>query len=246
MLSKSQISFVNALHHKKYRIEHNLFIVEGIKSVTEFLQSDYRVDTVFCTPQVLPKINKLSQIIKQIEISETDLSKISSLNAPQGILALVNIPEPFQIKAEDFTGFTLVLDGIQDPGNLGTIIRTCDWFGFKNLICSENSVEVYNQKVVQATMGSLSRVSVFYTSLDLFLKESKKPVFGALLEGESVYNTTFNGEGFILLGNEGRGISDNIRDKINYPVTIPGSGSAESLNVAVCAALFCYEIKRNC
>lgn len=245
MLSKSQISFVTGLHQKKYRREHNLFIVEGLKSVAEFLQSNYRVDTIFCTSQLLPKINKLSQKIKLFELSEQELAKISTLNTPQGMLALVQIPEQQMLSHQDFKELTIVLDDVQDPGNLGTIIRTCDWFGFKQLICSANTVEAYNPKSVQATMGSLSRVSVFYTDLESFFSGTDKPVYGALLEGESAYKTQFRNEGFLVLGNEGRGIRPEVKARINFPVTIPRFGVAESLNVAVTAAIFCSEIKRN-
>jgi len=141
--------------------------------------------------------------------------------------------------------FSLVLDGIQDPGNLGTIIRTADWFGFKNVICSINTVEVYNPKTVQATMGSLCRVNVVYEELSELLKDSKIPVFGAMLNGDSLYDTQWGTEGIVILGNEGQGVSPEIIKLINHPVTIPRVGEAESLNVAVSAAIFCADIRRN-
>ncbi|WP_256013603.1 TrmH family RNA methyltransferase [Desertivirga xinjiangensis] len=246
MLSKSQISFVNALHHKKQRKEHALFITEGIKSITEFLDSDYTVDTIFCTSEHFQKFSKITQKVKLLEVTENELKKISTLTSPQHALALVQIPKKTHIDAESFKGkFSLVLDGVQDPGNLGTIIRTAEWFGFSVLICSPDTVEAYNPKVVQATMGSLSRMNVYYTDLCALFDHYKLPVFGALLEGENLYQTNFEKEGFLVLGNEGKGISEAVVSKIDRAVTIPRFGKAESLNVAVSAAIFCSELKRN-
>lgn len=246
MLSKSQISFIKSLHQKKFRKEHRLFIVEGIKSVTEFIHSDYLVNSVFCTENVMPKLAKLPQKIKLNQISNADLDKISTLTTSQNILALVEIPDNNKIETLPLRGkFTLVLDGVQDPGNLGTIIRTADWFGLQQIICSEDCVEAYNPKVVQATMGSLSRIKIQYGDLSSILKNPEVPVFGAMLNGVSITKTNFGTEGIIVLGNEGNGVSEPIRSKITHRVTIPGLGKAESLNVAVCASLFCYELKRN-
>jgi RNA methyltransferase, TrmH family len=245
MLSKSQISFVNALHQKKARKENGLFIAEGIKSVTEFIQSDYIVDTIFCAPAEVPKMSKLSRKIKLVEVSEAELKKISTLTTPQGALALIQIPPKNPIDISGLRGnFVLVLDGIQDPGNLGTIIRTAEWFGFSTIICSNDTVEAYNPKVVQATMGSLSRMKIHYTDLGDLIDKSDLPVFGALLDGESIYKADFGKEGFIILGNEGNGISEPIKAKVSKAVTIPKFGNAESLNVAISAAIFCSELKR--
>ncbi len=246
MLSKSQISFVKSLHQKKFRKEHSLFIVEGIKSVTEFIHSDYIVDSVFCTENVMPKLGNLSQKIKLSQISSSDLDRLSNLNTPQHVLALVKIPEQQELNIEKLQNeFSLILDGIQDPGNLGTIIRTADWFGINNIICSEDTAEIYNPKVVQASMGSLPRINVRYTNLERFLSNCKIPVYGALLNGESIYQTSFEQKGVLIFGNEGRGIRPEISKFITYPVTIPAFGKAESLNVAISAAIFCSEIKRN-
>jgi len=245
MLSKSQISFVNALHQKKYRKEHSLFIAEGIKSITEFLDSDYKVDTIFCTSEYLQKFSKITQKVKLLDVSEGELKKISTLITPQHALALIKVPEKTNIKSESFKGkLTLALDGVQDPGNLGTIIRTADWFGFSDIVCSLDTVEAYNPKVVQATMGSLSRMNIYYTELSELLEKCKFPVYGALLNGKNVYEVDFASEGFLVLGNEGNGISAEIMPKITQAVTIPRFGEAESLNVAISAAVLCSEIKR--
>ena len=189
---------------------------------------------------------KVSGNIKLQEVSATELEKISSLTTPQEVIALVKIPEVMEIELQQLANqFTLVLDGIQDPGNLGTIIRTADWFGIQNIICSEDTVDVYNPKVVQATMGSLSRIDVHYSNILLLLPKIKQPVFGAMLQGENIYQTDFGNEGLILMGNEGNGIRPEIQTLINHKITIPQTGKAESLNVAIATAIFCNEISRN-
>ncbi len=184
--------------------------------------------------------------IKLFEVNNAELEKISTLQNPQGILALIHIPTQQNIVPKSLQNkFSLVLDNIQDPGNLGTIIRTADWFDIKNIICSEDTVEAYNPKTVQSTMGSLARTNIYYTNLKDFLRQTTLPIFGALLNGENIYKTIWPKEGLILLGNEGHGISDELMKEITTPVTIPNFGNAESLNVAVSAAIFCSEIKRN-
>lgn len=246
MLSKSQISFIKSLHQKKYRKENGIFIIEGIKSIEEFTQSNYQIHSIYYLAQYHSLLPALSANIKLFEVNNAELDKISTLQTPQGILALIHLPEPpvFDISVLKNT-FTLVLDGVQDPGNMGTIIRTADWFGFKQVICSTNCVEVYNPKTVQATMGSLSRVNVFYEDLPSVLKNVKVPIFGAVLNGKSMYKSDWGKEGIVILGNEGQGISPEVMKLITNPVTIPRVGGAESLNVAISAAILCAEISRN-
>jgi len=246
MLSKSQISFIQSLQQKKFRREHGLFLVEGLKSVTEFLNSGYQVEAVYHTPLIASKMLKLSQKINFEEISLNILEKISTLKTPQDALALVHIPQSPNLNYNNFRNkFTLVLDGVQDPGNMGTIIRTADWFGITDIICSEDTVEAYNPKVVQATMGSLSRVNVHYVDLVETVPQLKLPVFGTLLEGENIYDVPFGSEGLLVMGNEGNGIRPEIKAIINKAITISGSGSTESLNVAIATAICCSEIQRN-
>jgi RNA methyltransferase, TrmH family len=246
MLSKSQISLLKSLQHKKDRIEHGLFLVEGYKSVIDFINSPYQIEAIYHTASFDPKMLKLSQKINLYNISVTDIEKISSLKTPQEIAALVKIPIYHALNNTHLKQkFSLVLDGIQDPGNIGTIIRTADWFGIGHIICSEDTVDVYNPKVVQASMGSLSRINVYYTNLSTFLTQITLPIFGAMLNGENIYNTDFGAEGLIVMGNEGNGLRPEIKDLINKAVTIPRTGNAESLNVAIAAALFCSEINRN-
>ena len=246
MLSKSQISLLKSLQQKKERIEHRLFLVEGYKSVIEFINSPYQVEAIYHTTSFDPKVLKLSQKINLCEISVTDLEKISSLKTPQEITSLIKMPDwpplNYTILKQKFS---LVLDGLQDPGNMGTIIRIADWFGIKNIICSDDTVDVYNPKVVQASMGSLSRINVYYTNLTAILQQTGLPAFGAMLTGENIYRTDFGEEGLIVLGNEGSGIRPEVERLVSKAVTIPRKGKAESLNVAIAAALFCSEINRN-
>ncbi|SDL12182.1 RNA methyltransferase, TrmH family [Pedobacter sp. ok626] len=246
MLSKSQISFIKSLHQKKYRKENGIFIIEGIKSIEEFIQSNYQIHSIYYLAQYHSLLPTLPANIKLFEVNNAELDKISTLQTPQGILALVNIPKPPVLNLVDLkNSFTLVLDGVQDPGNMGTIIRTADWFGFKHIVCSNNCVEVYNPKTVQATMGSLSRVNIYYEELPLVLKNIKMPIFGAVLDGKSMYKTDWGNEGLVILGNEGQGISPEVIKLITNPVTIPRTGGAESLNVAISAAILCADISRN-
>jgi TrmH family RNA methyltransferase len=246
MLSKSQISLLTSLQHKKFRREHGFFMVEGYKSVTEFINSAYQVDTIYHTPAIAPKLLNLSRKINFQEISLNELEKISTLKTPQEIIGLVKIPIwPILNYNSLKQKFSLVLDNIQDPGNMGTIIRTADWFGIHDIICSEDTVDVYNPKVVQATMGSLARVNIHYVNLIQVLPQIELPLFGAMLNGENMYNTNFGNEGLLVMGNEGNGISPDIERLITSAVTIPRAGNAESLNVAIATAILCSEIKRN-
>jgi len=246
MLSKSQISLLKSLHHKKFRSEQGLFLVEGYKSVNEFIDSAYPIEAIYHTAAIDPNLLKLSQKMNFNEISLNDLEKISTLKTPQDIIALVKIPE-WPVLNEDMLEqkFSIVLDGIQDPGNMGTIIRTADWFGIKHIICSADTVDVYNPKVIQATMGSIAHVNVYYTGIEaFFLKKIKLPIFGALFNGASIYNTNFGNEGLVIMGNEGNGLRPEIIKLVQHAVTIPRKGSAESLNVGIATAIFCSEINR--
>src|SRR5690606_32038887 len=226
------------------RRAHHLFIVEGIKSITEFLNEDYILHNIFYLPEMSSKVVNFPQNIKGIEITSDELHKISTLTTPQGILAVFNIPEE-EIKPQDLKGkYTLALDNIQDPGNLGTIIRTADWFGINVLVCSNDTADVYNPKVVQASMGSLARMKVKYCDLKSWLPTSQLNLYGAMLDGKSIYETEFNKEGIIIFGNEGHGIRENIIPFISDKITIPRVGKAESLNVAISSAIICSELSR--
>ncbi|GAB5418109.1 MAG: RNA methyltransferase [Crocinitomicaceae bacterium] len=168
------------------------------------------------------------------------MKSLSGLTNPSSLLAVVRKPK-FQ---ETTTGWTLVLDGVQDPGNMGTIIRTADWFGISEIVCSINTVDNFNPKVVQSTMGSIFRVQVRYENLEEYLKNEDRPIFGALLEGENMHSIAIPEKGVLLMGNEGKGISDALLDKISHPIHIPGSGGAESLNVAVATGILLSRLKQ--
>jgi TrmH family RNA methyltransferase len=246
MLSKYQISLLKSLQQKKSRVENSLFFVEGYKSIVEFIKSPYPIEAIYHTASFDPKVLNLSRNMNLYVISDTEMQKISALKTPQDVIATVKIPEWPQPTGEYLhQKFSIVLDGIQDPGNLGTIIRTADWFGITDLICSNDTVDAYNPKVVQASMGSLSRVKVHYADLAAMLSQINLPVFGAVLNGESIYQTIFGIEGLLLMGNEGNGIRPELSRFITREVTIPRVGKAESLNVGVATALFCAEISRN-
>jgi len=246
MLSKSQISLLKSLQHKKERKENGLFLVEGYKSVIEFINSSYQIEAIYHTASFASKMLNLSQKINLYNISVTDIEKISSLKTPQEVIALVKIPLHPPLNNQKLRQkFSLVLDGIQDPGNMGTIIRTADWFGIDNIICSEDTVDAYNPKVVQASMGSLSRINVHYADITSVLPQIGLPIFGAMLNGENIYQTKFGNEGLIVMGNEGNGLRPEVERLISKAITIPRAGKAESLNVGIATALFCGEITRN-
>ena len=241
-ISKSQLKLITSLSQKKYRQKHGLFIAEGIKVVNELLNSAFEVELIFCTNDfetMLPE-NKVTRV------SEIELKKISTLKSPNKVLSLFKIPEEKPIQN---SGLILALDAINDPGNLGTIIRLCDWFGISQLVCSKDTVDCYNQKVVQASMGSLTRVSIYYTDLENYLSTTNSPTFIADMNGENVYKAKLPGEGLLIMGNEANGVSEKIKKKIQHTISIPRFGEiqeTESLNVATATAILLSEFKRGC
>jgi len=259
MLSKREISFLKSLHQKKYRQEHRLFIAEGSKVVEELLRSGLPVRQVFVTgeaeyshPAWLKEIMPPTEVV---HITSKELRQISALTTPHEMLAVAAIPdrkfEPDLAKEK----LILALEDVADPGNLGTIVRIADWFGIGHILCSEKTVDAYNPKVVQASMGSLFRVKVYYTDLSAVLAENRDangaPVYGTVLEGEDIYKAELTSNGFILLGNESVGLSKEIGQFITQAITIPKGGtrrekssSPDSLNVAISAAIVCSEFRR--
>lgn len=238
-LSKNQLKLITSLRQKKYRQRHQIFIAEGMKVVEEYLDSDFRVKQLFTT--VPEKFDSHSNVIA---VSETELSKISGLKSPNKVLALIEIPEAHPLIEN---GLIVALDGINDPGNLGTIIRLCDWFGVAQLMCSKDTVDIYNSKVVQAAMGSLLRVSVVYTDLQDYLQNAKSPAYATLMNGENVYKTSLPDEAILVMGNEANGISKNILDLLANKISIPRFGNVqvtESLNVATATAILLSEFRR--
>lgn len=240
MLSKSQIKLITGLHQKKYRKEHKLFFAEGIKVVQELLQSGFCLQQLYAEPGYFSNIPQS----KYTEVTEAELKKISALTTAQRCLALFEMPEE---TAPASSGLIVALDDVRDPGNLGTIIRLCDWFGIETLLCSEQCVDVYNPKVVQATMGSIARVNVVYTDLGHYLSETSLPVYGTFMDGENIYTQTLPNEGIIVLGNEANGISAGVEALCSQRIAIPRFGrlqQTESLNVATATAIILSEFRR--
>lgn len=239
-LSKNQIKLITSLQKKKYRTKHNLFIAEGTKVVNEFLNSNFKLNALFCVDEE----NYISDYECTL-ISSEELKKISSLISPNNVLALFEIPEKHSLKNE---GLIVVLDEINDPGNLGTIIRLCDWFGVNQLICSENTVDCFNPKVVQASMGSLTRISIMYSNILEYLKNSNLPKYAADMDGENVYKTKLPKNAILVMGNEANGISKDVYSSISKTISIPRFGDlqkTESLNVATATAILLSEFKRS-
>jgi TrmH family RNA methyltransferase len=239
-ISKNQLKLITSLSQKKYRQKHHLFIAEGVKVLNELLNSTFEIETLFCTDDFEVAISEK----KIVRISETELKKVSTLKSPNKALGLFKIPKE---KALQNSGFTIALDAINDPGNLGTIIRLCDWFGITQLVCSKDTVDCYNQKVVQASMGSLTRVSIHYTDLENYITKSNLDTFIADMDGENVYKTKLPKEGILIMGNEANGVSEEIKSLLQYKISIPRFGETqetESLNVATATAILLSEFKR--
>ena len=232
MISKNRIRFIKSLEQKKIRQQEGFFMIEGEKMVQEAINwiPEY-IETIYYTSDFI-FVSPLKSIACE-EISLNDLKNISSLKTPNKAIAICKLLPQKTHKSP----YLIVLDGVQDPGNLGTILRMADWFGISHVICSKDTVDCYNPKVLQATMGAIFRVSVSYVDLEDFFNKNRKPVYGALLEGENLFSTEFENEGFILLGNEGKGIREENKKNITYPITIPKFGNAESLNVATAGAI---------
>ena len=238
MLSKNDIKLITRLKQKKYRQQDGLFVVEGLKVIREFLNSPFQLQQLYTVASF--GLNETQETI----ITEKDLKKISFLSNPNTALALFKIEEQMLTETN---GLVVALDAVNDPGNLGTIIRLCDWFGVKQSVCSNDTVDCYNQKVVQSTMGSLTRVPIIYTDLEAYLKTIKTPIFGTFMDGENVYKMTLPKEGVLVMGNEANGISKSIEALVSSKLSIPRFGdvqATESLNVATATAILLSEFNR--
>jgi len=237
MLSKNQLKLVRSLELKKNRKKEGLFVAEGPKVVGDLLRAGYRARLVFST----------TERPDAIQITDDELRKLSFLQHPQEVLAVFEIPQSQQLTANS-QKLSIALDGIQDPGNLGTIIRIADWFGITTIYCSEDTADCYNPKVVQATMGSLAHINIVYTDLEALLRQYDGPIYGTLLDGQNIYHQELSSEGIIVMGNEGNGISPAIRQLVTHKLLIPNynpsSETAESLNVAIATAITCAEFRR--
>lgn len=236
MISKNQQKFIRGLEQKKFRRREHLFVAEGPKVVGDLIKAGFRPQALFSTTE---------QSDAQL-VTEDELRRISFLQHPQQVLALFPLPEP-TLQQPQQGHLYLALDGVQDPGNLGTIIRLADWYGIDTIYCSEDTADAWAPKVVQAMMGSIARVKVVYTSLRDLLDNTALPVYGTLLDGNDIYQEELTADGIIVMGNEGNGISADIRQKVSRRLLIPSfhqGDTAESLNVAIATAITCSEFRR--
>lgn len=241
MVSKSQIKLITSLYQKKYRYSNGLFIAEGVKLINDLISSRLEFNEIYTTDTEYFNVEEAKLKI----LSEAQLQKLSLLKTPNKAIAVFKIPKPKPIDKEKLI---MVLDDIRDPGNLGTIIRLCDWFGIKDIVCSEGTVDCYNPKVVQATMGSLARINITYLDLMDFLSDIPSKIFAADMEGENIYKTSLPTNGAVVMGNEANGISPEIMKMASHRITIPRFGElqqTESLNVATAAAVILSEFRRD-
>jgi RNA methyltransferase, TrmH family len=249
MISKAQIKHINSLKLLKFRKVAGEFVVEGEKMVQELIMSNSEIIALYAVPGWLEANQKLISYkeIHAEKVSPKELERISSFKTPNQVLAHAKTPNSEKLSFEDLV---LVLDDIRDPGNLGTIIRTADWFGIKNIICSPSTVDLYNPKVIQSSMGSFLRVNVTYQNLDeIMLKaenESLK-IYGSLLDGDNIYGQKLDNKGLIIIGNESRGVSEKIEKSVTHRISIPAhsNNKAESLNASVATAIICAEFRRS-
>ena len=240
MLSKNQIKLITSLQQKKQRFANQLFFAEGIKVIQELVESNFELVHLYTTQNDFKEVSQ----DKKTLISENELKKISALATQNSCLAVFRIQADKKIIE---SGLILALDSIRDPGNLGTILRLCDWFGIDQIVCSKDAVDIYNPKVVQATMGSIARVNVNYIDLENFIGQTQLPVFGTFMQGSTIYKTDLPQEGIIVMGNEANGISPELEKLIKNRLTIPRFGSlqkTESLNVATATAIVLSEFRR--
>ncbi len=243
MLTKKQAKFLKSLQIKKYRKESGNFVVEGAKNVLEAVNSPFVVEQVYGTPSFLEEHAEILADIPCEEASEKELVSAGSFASNNAGIALVKMPRnvPLKVQGDEFV---LVLDDVRDPGNLGTIIRVADWYGIKKIVCSQDTVDVFNPKVISATMGSFTRVSLYYCDLEAYLGRANAPVLGAFLEGENVHQMEFPKAGYLVMGNESKGVSEELEAKVTQKISIPRFGGAESLNVAIATAVLCDNLKR--
>lgn len=238
LVSNSQTKLISSLSQKKHRDKNKLFVAEGPKVIGELIQEGLKLKWLFSTDSSQITLNS------HFLVTEAELKKISFLKTANASLAVFEMPIEKPIQN---SGLIVALDAVRDPGNLGTIIRLCDWFGVEQLICSEDTVDCYNSKVVQASMGSLARVQIHYRSLFQFLETTELPIYGGFMDGNSIYSEAFSKEGILVMGNEANGVSEEISQKISHRISIPRFGETqktESLNVATATAILLNEFRR--
>jgi TrmH family RNA methyltransferase len=246
MLSKSTVKYINSLNQKKFRQRYCKFTAEGDKIVNEILEnSKITIERVFAVSSWIEQNPKLAQIHEVEEVTFNELKKISSLKTPNQILAVLDTFNHKIVTKTINDSLSLVLDNIQDPGNLGTIIRIADWFGIPYVFCSKGCVDVYNSKVVQSSMGSFLRTKVIYTEIEtLFSEYSEVPKYGAILGGQNIFKTELTQNGFIIIGNESKGVSSEVKKLLTHHLEIPSYGKAESLNASIATGIICAAFRQ--
>lgn len=253
MLSKNQIKLIISLQQKKHRDQHHLFVAEGNKLVLDLIEAKTETEFLIYSKEWKEShlISGKGKINNRIETDATQIKKISSLKTPATVIGVFKIQSKTEDEHNIQNSLSLLLDDVQDPGNLGTIIRVADWFGIKHIFCSRNTVDLYNSKVIQATMGAISNVHVIYTDLEELILKYKTPsfpIYGTFLEGKIIYNCELQKKGFIIMGNEGKGVSENIQNLVTNKLYIPnfpnGEAVSESLNVSVATSIICSEFRR--
>ena len=236
MLSRNEAKYIQSLYHKKNRDAEEMFVAEGVKLVGELLRSDLKIHKIYALQKW---IDHNPRVKNAVAVTETELKRISAFDTPNEVIAVARKKAEHRIP--DLKGkITLLLDGIQDPGNMGTIIRTADWFGIQNIIAANDSADVYNPKVIQASMGSFLHVNIFYRDLKIFLSENTIPVYGTVLNGEDISTLGRPDECLLIIGNESKGIRPEIIGFVKKKVTIQRVGAAESLNAAIAAGIILW------
>jgi len=249
MLSKAQIKFINSLHSKKQRYINEMFIAEGNKIVLDLINNNLEIEYIVATADWISNTH-LNKDIKIIESNEQEIKKCTALSTPTDVIAVFKFPK--QEKQDIENSLSIILDDVQDPGNLGTIIRTADWYGIKNIFCSKGTVDVFNPKVIQATMGAIAGINIVYCEVKELINQYASedfPIYGTFMEGDNIYSKELSPKGFIVMGNEGKGVSKEIQALITTKLTIPSYNRdetiSESLNVATATAIICSEFRRN-
>jgi len=246
-MTVNELKYITSLHLDKFRKEQQSFLVEGPKLLEELLRSSFNIKAVYALSEWIDTAKNIPQSLNIIKVSPKELSRISQLKTPNQLVAEVTMKKNVLLRPSDSKEWIIALDNINNPGNLGTIIRTADWFGVRHIVCSSNCADFYNPKVLQATMGSFTRVNVSYTDLAQWLSDEtqKTPVYGATMDGNSLYDIKIEKNGILLIGNESHGISQNLNRFIFKKIKIPAyGGGAESLNASIATAVILAELRR--
>ena len=238
MISKNELKIIKSLKIKKFRVQERKFLIEGLKNVQELLKSDFEIEYLLCTKEYQDFFKHVPHEV----ISKEQLNSISTLSTNSSCVAVAKIM-PFDHRDIDYTDHIIVLDSVGDPGNLGSIIRSLDWFGFNQIVCSTDCADFHNPKTISATMGSFTRIKPYYLDLDEFLSRSHAPTYGMDLDGANLSNMVFSEPGLFVMGSESHGISQRVSGRIQHRITIPKVGHAESLNVAMATSILAFSLR---